>query len=291
LASSLSYADTKATLERLDGLDVVLVGGQALNLWAEYYLARVHELARDQPYTSKDIDFCGARHDVVECARRLGGTPLLPEYSDATVSTGAVVYVDANGEERQIDFISRPHGLEMKDVRRTAIPVEIVGENDEPTGITLKVMNPERCMESRVHNVVGLGIAGDHAIKQLRASVFCAREYLRDILAQGYPRQVLKLSERIFQFCYYNLNGRKALAKTGIDPFDAVVCSPELPETFNTVRYAQMRRLLDDRRSRFALRRQELELTDARESDERPAVGDDDGVLRHPAARARAGPR
>jgi hypothetical protein len=61
----------------------------------------------------------------------------------------------------------------------------------------------------------------------------------------------LDLNERIFQFCYYNLNGRKALANTGIDPFAAAVRSPELPEKFNTVRYEQMRRLLDDRRSRL----------------------------------------
>jgi hypothetical protein len=149
VARPLSYDDIKSTLESLDGTDIVLVGGQALNFWADLYLPRVEELARDQPYTSKDIDFCGPRHAVVECAKRLGGVCRLPTDFDPTVSTGAVLYVDASGEERPIDFISSPYGLDVKDVRRTAIPVEILGERDEPTGITFKVMNPERCMESR----------------------------------------------------------------------------------------------------------------------------------------------
>ncbi len=108
MARPLSYDDVKSTLESLDGTDIVLVGGQALNFWADLYLSRVEELARDQPYTSKDIDFCGPRHAVVECARRLGGGCRLPTDFDPTVSTGAVIYVDASGEERQIDFISSP---------------------------------------------------------------------------------------------------------------------------------------------------------------------------------------
>jgi hypothetical protein len=98
VARPLSYDDIKSTLESLDGTDIVLVGGQALNFWADLYLPRVEELARDQPYTSKDIDFCGPRHAVVECARRLGGVCLLPTDFDPTVS--ATIQVDGGGLQR-----------------------------------------------------------------------------------------------------------------------------------------------------------------------------------------------
>jgi hypothetical protein len=44
--------------------NIVLIGGQALNLWAERYSDRAADLAAAAPFTSKDIDFCGTAQDV-----------------------------------------------------------------------------------------------------------------------------------------------------------------------------------------------------------------------------------
>jgi len=248
VARPLAYSEIRAILAKLTGANIVLVGGQALNFWADYYLPNVKELAAGWPYTSKDIDFCGTRHAVVDCAKRLGGRAVLPDDFDG-VNAGAVLYLDsADGEQRRIDFITAPYGLSAEDVQQTAIPVDVTDEHGQPTGVTFTVMNPERCMESRVANVIGLGARSDHSMKQLRASVFCAREFLRELLAAGHHRAVLNLNERIFEFCLNNLHGRVAAAQTGIDPFDAVLCSPELPEKFNAIRCPQMQRRLSERR-------------------------------------------
>ena len=51
----------------------VLVGGQALNFWAEPYRDRVSALSREGPFTTKDIDFCGNRQAVTAFAERLNG--------------------------------------------------------------------------------------------------------------------------------------------------------------------------------------------------------------------------
>ena len=56
--------------------DIVLIGGQALNFWAERY-GSVSELARGAPYTSKDIDFYGQQEHVTRCAQMLGGEAVL----------------------------------------------------------------------------------------------------------------------------------------------------------------------------------------------------------------------
>ena len=45
-----------------------------MNFWTSYYERRVPELAREAPFTSKDIDFCGDRRAVRVCAERLWAT-------------------------------------------------------------------------------------------------------------------------------------------------------------------------------------------------------------------------
>ena len=58
-------------LRQLSGIDMVLVGGQAINVWANLYLPRIEALRTDGPFTSKDVDFLGDKPAVKECARRL----------------------------------------------------------------------------------------------------------------------------------------------------------------------------------------------------------------------------
>ena len=54
----LAFADVKPILSRLERIadSVVLVGGQAVNFWAEIYAPRVPAIDREAPFTSKDID-------------------------------------------------------------------------------------------------------------------------------------------------------------------------------------------------------------------------------------------
>ncbi len=51
----------------------IIIGGQAVNYWAETLLPAEPELARFLPFVSKDIDFLGNRADVLRAARQLGG--------------------------------------------------------------------------------------------------------------------------------------------------------------------------------------------------------------------------
>ena len=59
--TDLAYRDIRPILAKVGdlGRDLVLVGGQAVNFWAHVYEHRVPTVARDAPFTSKDIDFCG----------------------------------------------------------------------------------------------------------------------------------------------------------------------------------------------------------------------------------------
>ena len=247
--SDLSFVDVRPVLAKIADLerDLVLVGGQAVNFWASRYQPRVPELGREAPFTSKDIDFCGDQKAVRICADRLGGTPRLATPDDATPNSGTVVFVDAAGVMRTLDVVSAPFGLGAEEVHATAVAVEIPDERGASTGARFFVMHPVLCMESRVHNVVGLRADYDteQGRKQLRLSILFAREFLRDVLdgmmdAENPIRAVLNLNERIFRFCMHG-HAKDLYRVSGVDPAKAILDDERLPAAFRATRLPQIR--------------------------------------------------
>jgi hypothetical protein len=47
-----------------NGQPYILIGGQAVNYWAEHYLSAEPQPAELPPFTSEDIDFKGGHADV-----------------------------------------------------------------------------------------------------------------------------------------------------------------------------------------------------------------------------------
>jgi hypothetical protein len=252
--SPLAFADVKPILVRLERIadSVVVVGGQAVNFWAELYAPRVPAIDREAPFTSKDIDFCGDVRAVRICAERLGGTAKVATMDDHTPSTGIVTFLDDQGVERTIDFLDAPLGLRADAVDKLAIPAEILDAAGKSTGILFRIMHPVQVMESRVHNAMTLpGYDSPAALKQLRLSVACAREFIRDMIDSDRIRVALTLNERVFTFCLKDRDGRTVDAKHGVDPFDAVVGGDDrLPTLFRKTRYPQMQRELAIRRAK-----------------------------------------
>jgi len=68
------------------GQPYILIGGQAVNYWAEHYLAAEPELRKLQPFTSEDIDFKGSHEDVQRIACQLA---LHPSYPPKVVTRSA----------------------------------------------------------------------------------------------------------------------------------------------------------------------------------------------------------
>jgi hypothetical protein len=100
---------------------------------------------------------------------------------DHTPNTGVVLFKDSDGEERTADFLSAPYGLDARDVRDSALRI-VVPDPDGSGEVPVWIMHPERCLGSRVFNVVGLKQAGQIAMEQLQRSVLSAREFSRQLL-------------------------------------------------------------------------------------------------------------
>ena len=230
---------------------VILVGGQAVFYWSRI-LGLVGDQATEDLLVSKDIDFEGGADAARAAAVLLNGRARIPSFDHHTTLTGVVFFDDSDGDERRVDFLASPFGLDGSDVRATAVELDI-GAGDADA--SLWAMHPERVMESRIANVQGLKIDDAHAMAQLHMSIAIAREWSRFLLdndsipERDRVRGVLRLNERIFHKCDGDLQFRQLFAERGIDPFDAALVDDDrLPDAFRHTRYPQMLEQLHRRR-------------------------------------------
>jgi hypothetical protein len=237
---------------------MILIGGQAVAFWSAFFDVEAPASESDL-FTSADIDFEGAAQTARRAGQILRGNVQVPTIDTHTPNTALVTFIDSDGIEREIDFLSAPYGLTGQDVRDTAIRLFV--QNPDGPDAPIWVMHPERCMESRVHNVVGLKQAGRVAIDQLRRSVACAQQFSLFLLdspgedVEVRIRAVLNLNERVFKRCRTR-PFRDVFFDHEIDPFDAVLVDPRLPDRFQKVRYPQMRMQLEDQRKRSKAQRE-----------------------------------
>ncbi len=215
----------------------MLVGGQAVNFWAEHYASRVPALEAEAPFTSGDLDLVGAAalQEASRIAAALGGTVRRPPPRyDRSVIAAQVTYSDSAGDERDIQFLRRMCGTDAKEVIRTSIPIRP----------GLRVMHPVACLESRIHNIVELPQEYDTPAgrQQARVAILCGREFLHDALDAGEVETVHRFNQRIFRLARDRARRRAA---SGLRPFDAVVVDPRLPEAFLTRDYPRMQRSME----------------------------------------------
>ncbi|MEZ4225106.1 MAG: hypothetical protein R3B13_29410 [Polyangiaceae bacterium] len=228
------------------GSGVVLVGGQALSVWAEHYAASEPGIAEFGPYTSKDVDFRGNRQDVEECARRLG---CLADYdvgkAFGSIIEAVVTFQDSTGVTRTIDFLRRVEGLGAREVADTAIELEVEESR-------IRVMHPVLVLVSRATNVVKLRehYDNEHGVEQLHVAVLCARAFLRAAMASGNERLALNWAERAYKLINSSV-GATLWAEKGLDLLQAIPLS-DMPHKFRITRYPQMERRFVERRERKA---------------------------------------
>jgi hypothetical protein len=239
----LKIEETERIIARLEQVvrdrRVVLVGGQAVAIWASKLGGRIADTLVDA-VASRDIDLLGNSRDLRQSAELLDARVRVATFEDRTPLTGVAIFLDREGHERRLDVMARVYGMNSDDLRGTAIEADLLMDGDR--AITVWVMHPERCMESRVHNSVLANKQTDLAWRQLRASILCARAFsqlLLDERGERAIRDVLKLNERIFLFAQGDRCSRLAIDR-GIEAFDAVLDDERLPEKFRTVRLPQM---------------------------------------------------
>jgi len=154
-------------LRNAAGRPYVLIGGQAVNYWAERYLKNEPELEGLLPFTSEDIDFKGGSDDVRWIARQLGAQPIFPPTVAMTALAGAVPF--RIGDIRSnIEVVRRVPGV-TGNLEETAVEAEW-------NGLSIRVMDPISLLASKLELVA----------KVLHVMILlpCVRGFLREFLGE-----------------------------------------------------------------------------------------------------------
>lgn len=211
-----SPRELKPLLQALSQTQGVIIGGQAVNLWAEQFQKESSPWIELRPYTSFDLDVLGNRSDVLICGRALDAEVFFPTPTENTVNSGKIVAQFQN-TEFEIDFLHSPTGLSSAEAVELARPIFF-------EEIEIKVLHPLHCLESKTVSLMTLpqDAGGRQDLKHLRLSIAILREYLIKMTVEGgVEALLLRWARRIRANSNHEL-GIQAAIKYGINFQDAV---------------------------------------------------------------------
>lgn len=222
----------KAAIDRED--HAILVAGQALAFWGEYYFDESAPLYQLDPLTSRDIDFYERRKDKVASYIEQARVQLeergirikevnYPGIEDHTIHTAILALeIPDEPDALLVDFLWSVDGLKDQEVLKGADKIEI----DE---YVLYVLNPILCLKSRINNLLvlypRLGVPKEKMeteIQRVIAGIQITKVHLQDLVYnEGNIREAHKRAQLIIQIARRRM-GRTLLKKHGINILDAI---------------------------------------------------------------------
>ena len=182
------------------GQPYTLIGGQAVNYWAERYLSAEPELKLFQPFTSEDIDFKGGQEDVQRIARQLELPAGYPAKVEMTALAGVIPF-QIGDLKSSIEIVRRVPGVSGT----AGIPAVEV----EWHGKTIRVLDPISLLASKLELAATVPQKNRRDALHLKILVPCTRAFLHEVLQQvergetpardflGAANQTLKFLQRL----------------------------------------------------------------------------------------------
>lgn len=229
----LSVRDVAELLERSPrSRDAILVGGQALNVWAVHY-----GLATQTAAVSDDIDFFGTRADAIAAGLDWGGDVNMPSLDDHTPNA-AVVLVEIHDSKRGIDFLDSILGVEAEELRRWA---GLVRGRD----YSFRVLHPLHVLQSQLENVYGAlkrrdEEVGQYYVGRVKLSVQVVASAVEEMLEAKRTRDALNAAERVARIAR-SRPGLEAHRRDGIEVLAGIPIHRGWPGKFLDQRLAQIR--------------------------------------------------
>ena len=194
---SLGHFSEILELRDASGQPYVLIGGQAVNYWAERYLAAEPQLKPLQPFTSEDIDFKGGSDDVRRIAGQLGLAAGFPHRMEMTALAGTIPF-QVGGLRSNIEIVRRIPGVSDS--------VDALAVQAEWEGKTIRVLDPISLLACKLELAARMPQEERRDVAHLRILLPCVRAFLNEFLEQveqgqipvrhwlGAANQVLKLT-------------------------------------------------------------------------------------------------
>ncbi len=163
------------------GRPFLLIGGQAVNYWAERYRSFESSLELFQPFTSEDIDFKGNRNDVELIAKQLNLKPAFPDSKEMTSLAGIIPF-RINGFDSCIEVVRTIPGAPSS-ADEAAIEAEWNGKQ-------LRILDPVSLFASKLKLLATVSQANRQDAQHLRIIVKCVSCFLGELLEEVHRGQV-----------------------------------------------------------------------------------------------------
>lgn len=175
------------------GIDFVIIGGQACNIWALLYEAEELGLRQYKPYTSTDLDlYSRSQTDVSKAAQHLKVEPILGDSGSSAPVMGYVV-VEIDEAPILIQFLNGAAGItragELFKARQT---VELTD------GLRLNVMHPVHALQSKLTLAGKRGHKIQQDLKHLNMSILFVRAFILKT-ASNNQRTAIALCKRVVE--------------------------------------------------------------------------------------------
>jgi len=158
------------------GRHYVIIGGQAVNYWAERYLEIEPELQKHAPFTSEDIDFCGNRDDVLYIAGQLKLIPAFPPKVAMTALAGFIP-IRIKDRETSIEIVRRVPGIAANLI--PALAVEMTWKDK-----AVRVLDPISLLACKIELALTVSQQKRQDVEHLKILLPCVRGFLRELLLQ-----------------------------------------------------------------------------------------------------------
>lgn len=193
-----------------------MIGGQAVNYWAERYLRDEPELKEHLPFTSGDIDYQGNREDVRHIAGQLEHKAIFPDKVSMTALAGMIPF-RIGGQPSNIEVVRQIPGVASAAVDSLAVGAELAGRQ-------IRVLDPISLLCSKVNLALTVPQKDRQDVAHAKILVLCVRGFLRDALQEvelGHlpPKGWLGAVNRLVKLAK-STHGRKAAKKFGIHWLD-----------------------------------------------------------------------
>lgn len=191
---------------------VLLVGGQAVNLWALYYEAHTAELA---PFVSRDVDVLGDRETLEALGKLAGAKPQIFPLRPPTNEVGVVIARDATGQPLLVEVLRHVHGVSQEELREPVYTMAL--------GTTrVRVPGPIALLQAKIANVADIAQSGRQDSRHVMILARLIPAYLADLQtaaagARVEERKLIQFLERLLAVATSRA-ARKVLDGLALDP-------------------------------------------------------------------------
>ncbi len=153
----------------------ILIGGQAVNYWAERFIDVEPDLFEFKPFTSADIDFLGSREDVPRIARQLGVLgERVPHPLDITALSG-VIPVRLGDQIIKLEIVREIFGLKRAKVQEVAVHARW-------KNLEIRVVDPVSLLQVKAKLALTVSQKERRDLDHVKILVYCVRAFVREAL-------------------------------------------------------------------------------------------------------------